>query len=175
MMAAMKHCCPTFAQKKPLRALVALAGLLSASFLAFALVSQYGFGLFPCELCIKQRVPYALIVGVAVLAWGLKISEKWAWWLVLLCAGLFVADAGIAFYHAGVEMHWFPGPSACTASSEPQTLEEMRKAIMEADLVSCDQPMAHVLGLSMAAWNGVAAVGSAALMLLGLRCARKKA
>ena len=165
--------CSVSACKSPMRALLWVAAALSASFLAFALVSQYGFGLFPCELCIKQRVPYALIMLVAGLAALLRVGEKKARWLVGLCVVLFLADAGIAFYHAAVEMHWIQGPSSCTSSTAPQTLEEMRKAIMEAELVSCDQPMAHVMGLSMAAWNGLAALGSAGLMVLGLCCRRK--
>lgn len=160
------------------RRLLALAGLLSVAFLAVALVSQYGFGLFPCELCIKQRVPYALIAIIALpvaMMKGVGAGVRRA--VVWLCALLFLVDAGIAFYHTGVELHWFPGPSSCTASTEPQTLEEMRRAILEAELVSCDQPMAHVMGLSMAAWNGIAALGSGLLMLWGLcaiRCKAKK-
>jgi len=155
------------------RALVWLSGLASGCFLVFALVSEYGFGLFPCELCLAQRVPYAVMVGLGVVACVVK-SPKIMWFFALLCAGLFFVDAGIAFYHAAVEMHWITGPSACTANTQEQTLEEMRAAIMGAALVSCDQPMVHVLGLSMAAWNGVAALGCGVLMIWGLRVACDK-
>lgn len=158
----------------PMRLVVWGAALASAAFLSFALVSQYGFGLFPCELCLAQRVPYALILllgGVAAAVRRPKLLSA----LAAACALLFAADAGIAGYHAGVERHWFPGPSACTASTEAQTLEEMRRAILEAELVSCDQPMAYMLGLSMAEWNGIAASASALLTLWGMRRAQRKA
>ena len=85
-------------------------------------------------------------------------APKILWRVVLLAGFLFAIDAGIAAYHAGVELHVFPGPAACTNTSQaPQTLEEMRREIMNAPLVACDQPMLEVLGLSMAAWNAIAA------------------
>jgi len=34
--------------------------LASGGALAFALTSQYAFGLLPCDLCHMQRTPYAL-------------------------------------------------------------------------------------------------------------------
>ena len=166
--------CTLITQRLSRRALLFAAAGFSAFFLAFALVSQYGFGLFPCELCIKQRIPYALMIPLALPFTLRRFSERARGRVVALCLLLFMADALIAFYHAGVELHWLPGPSSCTASTEPQTLEEMRRALLEAELVSCDQPMVHVLGLSMAAWNGLAALGSAVLMGLGLCCIRNK-
>lgn len=166
--------CPVISQRLSRRCLLLLAAVLSAGFLGFALVSQYGFEQFPCELCLKQRVPYALIIVLALPFTLKRFSEKARGRAVALCLLLFLADSGIAFYHTAVELHWIPGPSSCTSGTEPQTLEEMRRAIMEAELVSCDQPMAHFLGLSMAAWNGLAALGSAVLMGMGLRCTRRE-
>ena len=73
-------------------------------------------------------------------------------------------------------MKIFAGPSACTSDAKTgQTLEEMRAAIMNAQLVPCDQPMAKFLGLSMAMWNaiaaGVLAVGS---FVLAQKCHRRQ-
>lgn len=155
------------------RRLVWLAAAYSAVMLAVALVSQYGFGLYPCELCLAQRVPYALIVALGVGAWLVRSPKVWMW-MALGVTALFFVDAGIAYYHFGVELHIFKGPSACTASTEPQTLEEMRAALLNAALVSCDQPMLHVLGLSMAGWNALAACAGGAAMFWSL-CAMRKA
>jgi disulfide bond formation protein DsbB len=67
---------PYFMQKITTKMLVVLAGASSAAFLAFALISQYGFHLHPCELCLAQRVPYALIVLVAILSCLCFSSER---------------------------------------------------------------------------------------------------
>jgi disulfide bond formation protein DsbB len=166
--------CAVFQRYLNVKRLVLLAAAVSAFFLGFALVSQYGFGLFPCELCLMQRVPYAAIMGIGVMALFVR-APRALWGMAALCAVLFAVDSGIGLYHALVEMHIVTGPSACTASTKPQTLEEMRAAIMNAQLVSCDQPMVHVLGLSMAGWNALAAAGSAVMMALGLRCVGKRA
>jgi len=130
----------------------------AAGALAFALIAQYGFGLHPCELCLAQRYPYALIIAIAALAFFRVKSPKMAWQLAFLCGLLFLVDSGIAFYHAGVELHWFSGPTACTSSTGAgETIEQLRAAIMNAPLVACDQAMASFMGLSMAAWNSLAA------------------
>lgn len=155
------------------RRLVWLSAGLSALFLGFALVSQYGFGLYPCELCLAQRVPYALIMALGVVAFFVKQPRGWMR-LAVACAALFLIDAGIAYYHFGVELHIFKGPSACTASTEPQTLEEMRQQLLNAALVSCDQPMVHVLGLSMAGWNALAAGACGAALFWSLCVIRKR-
>ena len=163
-----------FTKRNPLRALVSLAGLISAGFLGAALVGQYGFHLHPCELCIAQRVPYALIIIVAAAAQWLKPSQQTLWKLALLCVALFAADAAIAAYHTGVELGFVSGPSACTNSDKPgATIEEMRAAIMNAQLVPCDQPMAYFLGISMAGWNFFAASFSGVFTFLMLKRIRR--
>jgi len=161
---------------KPCWSLVLAAAAVSVAMLGVALVGQYGFGLHPCELCLAQRYPYALIalIGFAGVKWGR--SERVLGRIALVCGLLFLADAGIAAYHAGVELGIFTGPSGCTNhNTGEQTLEEMRAAIMNAALVPCDQPMAHILGLSMAGWNAVAATFFAVGMFAAPRLVRRYA
>ena len=111
-----------------------LALLASLFSLAFALVSEYGFHLKPCELCIFQRIPYAVVCLLALL--GLW-KKRWARGIVLLVAFSFLIDSGIAFYHAGVEQHWFPGPEACTDKGGAETLTV--EQILEKLRKSCDR------------------------------------
>ncbi len=126
--------------------------------LATALVGQYVFGLHPCDLCIYQRIPYAAIIAIGVVGGLLVKSQKIRYALVIICALLFLLDASIAGYHTGVELGVFKGPTACSSnSSGEKTLEELRAEIMNAPLVTCAQAMIYVLGLSMAAWNMIAA------------------
>jgi disulfide bond formation protein DsbB len=149
-----------------LRLVVMLAGLAAALMLSVALIGQYGFDLYPCELCIYQRYPYAALVLLGVAAFFIR-KPSWLKPMAWLGALLFAVDAGIAFYHSGVELGWFKGLSGCSNDpSQDMTLEEMRAAIMNAPLVTCDQAMIEVLGLSMAAWNGIAAAVMALSMVV---------
>lgn len=136
------------------RKLIAILGLFSAFMLGSALIGQYGFNLHPCELCIKQRYPYAAIIAISLAGYFFIKSPRTLSALVAICGVLFFADAAIAFYHTGVEYGWFPGPDSCSSGDESNmTLEEMRAAIMNAPLVTCAQAMAYIFGFSMAAWN----------------------
>ena len=142
------------------RLLLALAGF-SAGMLGTALIGQYGFNLHPCHLCILQRYPYAAIIALGLFGFFAIKNSKIQKYLLLACIVLLFVDGSIAFYHAGVELGIFPGPSGCTSSGKTgQTLEELRAEILGAPLVTCDQAMIHVLGLSMAAWNSIAAFGA---------------
>ncbi len=156
------------------RRLLFLQALISALILGAALVSQYGFGLYPCELCLAQRVPYALIVLIGAFgAWFCR-NLRWQRWLIFLNAALFFADAGIAGYHAGVEAGVFPGPDACSSKGGgEESLEELRQMILNAPRVSCDQAQFYFLGLTMAAWNALAALGLAVLSVYFMRKQKK--
>lgn len=147
------------------RAFLLLFAAASALILAAALLAQYGFGLHPCHLCLLQRYPYAGVILAGLAGAFLLSAHEKRRHALLACALLFALGAGIAAYHTGVEYGVIPGPSSCTNDSTGEmSLEEMRKQIMNAPLVSCDQPMARVLGVSLAGWN---ALLYAFLMILG--------
>ena len=152
------------------RQLLGVQALFAAFMLTSALIGQYGFNLHPCDLCILQRYPYAAMIGMGALGYYLVRSETLRFWLVLIGMALLFADAGIAFYHTGVEYGWFKGPDACsnTVTGE-MTLEDMRAAIMNAPLVTCAQAMAYIFGLSMAAWNAMMAFAAGLATLIMVR------
>lgn len=155
-----------------LKKLLLLQAFAAFGALVVAWVSQYGFALFPCELCMFQRYPYMAIVVVGATV-ALFAPAKFCKWAAVFCAALFALDAGIAAYHTGVELDFFAGPTACSGgAASGQTLEEMRAAIMNAPLVSCKQAMGYFLGLSMAMWNGFYATTCFILSVVGLRYAK---
>jgi disulfide bond formation protein DsbB len=125
----------------------------SAVVLGSALSSQYWGGLVPCELCILQRWPWAVAITISIVA--LFVGDRRSLpWLALALGFVFLVSIGFAFYHLGVEQHWFAGPSACTpGTSAPATLEEMRQRILNAQVVRCDQPQWSLYGVSLAGWN----------------------
>ncbi len=147
------------------RALALVLLLVTAAGLGAAYVMQYGFGLEPCELCLYQRYPY--MAAVAVLAVGLGTGRlQLALALALL---LYLTDAGIALFHTGVEAGIFALPEGCAAAGGPAgDLAELKARLLAAEPPRCDRPAAVFLGLSIAAWNALLALGLAALAAFAL-------
>jgi len=139
--------------------------LASAIVLGAALASQYFGGLAPCELCLLQRWPWsvAIVITIVVVFAGDRAALPW---VALLLAVVFAIGSGLAFYHVGVEQHWYPGPTACTAGgNRAGTVEELRQQLLNQQPVQCDQPAFRLLGVSMAGWNLLASLVMTGLCL----------
>jgi disulfide bond formation protein DsbB len=146
-------------------------GLLGVAILslASAYLAEYGFGLKPCILCLYERVPYAVVLVAAFLMLALKKSPAANAWLKLLCALTFSVGAGIAFFHVGVEHHWWEGTEKCSGSTLAKTLEELKSQILGAPAVRCDEPAFVFLGISMAGYNLLWSVFLAGLTFYSLK------
>jgi disulfide bond formation protein DsbB len=121
--------------------------------LGAALISQYGFGLEPCELCLLQRWPYVATIVIGLLAAAVVRRGKGQAGLVLLAGLVFLIGAGIAFFHVGVEQHLWAGTAECTGPAGGDSIEALRKQLVGRPIVRCDQVAFRFLGVSMAGWN----------------------
>jgi disulfide bond formation protein DsbB len=133
--------------------LAAASAVLGAAWL-FQLVG----GLVPCELCLYERWPYyaALVLALVALAFPTAGGPRAG---LALLGLLFLASAALGFYHAGVEQHWFAGPSSCTSSgSAAETLEQFKARLLGQKTVMCDEIQWSVFGLSLAALNAIASL-----------------
>jgi len=165
---------PFYSGKIPAAHLVpALALGASLTALAAAYGSQYWGGLTPCVLCLYQRAAYGAVTlfAAGALGFALKDREKSARFLTGLCALGFLTGAGIAFYHVGVEQHWWTGSEACVgaAARSAQTIEELRAQLMAAPLTRCDDVAWSLFGISMAGYNVFVSLVLAATTVVGLR------
>jgi disulfide bond formation protein DsbB len=142
--------------------------LASIAVVGGALLSQYVGGLQPCELCLYQRWPYYGVI-VVTLAATIAGSRGLTSVVMAVAALAFVIGAGIAFYHVGVEQHWFAGPSACTGTAAGDSLEEFQRRLLAQQPVACDQPQWTLVGVSLAGWNLLVSLGLAAVCLAALR------
>lgn len=126
--------------------------LICVGTLAAAYLSQYGFGLKPCILCLYQRIPYFFAIGFGICGF---IFQKHAKAFVLMATGAFLANAGVAGFHVGVEQGWWPGLPSCGGQILPEsaTLEELRAALTQQEIVRCDKPAFELFGISMAGYN----------------------
>src|SRR5260370_23738480 len=125
----------------------------SAVVLGGALVSQYWGGLAPCELCLLQRWPWGVAIVISFVA--TMVGSRAAFpWVALLLAAVFIGSSGLAFYHVGVEQHWFAGPTACSgAATAADTLEALKAQILHQQPVRCHGPALSLLVISLAGWN----------------------
>lgn len=152
--------------------LIFLAAAGSAALLAGAFAFQYIGGLAPCHLCLVQRYPHGVAVGIGVLALLIPAgllgrALPWAGALAAL------TTAGYGAYHTGVERHWWPGPDTCTSAPIGQlSAKDLLAKIQAAPVVQCDQVAWQMFGLSMASWNMVA---SLVLVAVWVMAARKSA
>lgn len=144
------------------KAALGLIALISISALTTAFLSEGFLGLEPCVLCIYQRYPFAFaaligIIGSAICKSAFRIRV-----MLGLSSIIFAINSAIAFYHSGVERHWwvsaFEGCKMNFASDTPQSFLEN---IMSAPAASCDSiPWQDpILGLSMANINVILCAG----------------
>lgn len=144
-----------------------LALLLPTALIGGALISQYGFGLYPCEMCHWQRWPHyaAMLVALGALMLGQRPGGRAMLWLAIL---LIATSGAIGLFHAGVEYHWWQGLTTCT-SNGPMTMDDL----LGQPLVRCDVPQWQIFGISLAGFNALFSLGGAALIgWLALREAR---
>src|SRR6266481_5594099 len=142
----------------PTRMFAGFVLVASAIVLGTALLSEYWGGLAPCELCLMQRWPWAaaIVISLVVVLVGERAGLAW---VALLLGLVFAIGVVLAFYHVGVEQHWFAGPTACTASeSGAMTLEQMKQQILGTAPVLCDRPAWTLFGVSLAGWNLLASL-----------------
>lgn len=143
--------------------LLPLAMLASAGALATALIAQYGFGLEPCVLCSYQRIPYGAVLLIGLFAFAFGEWDRKA--VGHLLGVIFLAGAGLAFYHNGVEQHWWEAATACGATGLiPTTVDELKHLLSGNMPKACDQIDWTLFGLSMTVYN------TAASLVLALGC-----
>ncbi|MBC2664503.1 disulfide bond formation protein B [Novosphingobium flavum] len=148
-----------------------LALLVPAALLGGAYTSQYGFGLFPCEMCWWQRYAHFAALPFALLAFALPKAR----WPIALAALAIAVSGLIGGYHAGVEYGWWEGFTTCTSAVQLGGSGDPLDAIMnKAPLVSCDQAQWTLFGISLAGFNFAISLGGALLVAALLRRSAKE-
>ncbi len=137
----------------------ALALAIPAALLGGAYISQYGFDLFPCEMCWWQRWPHFAALALALVSFFGAPQRVW-----VALAGLAIITSGlIGGFHAGVEYGWWEGITGCsTMASDVDVMD-----ISAAPLIRCDVAPWDLFGISLAGWNFlISCIGGAAVLAL---------
>jgi disulfide bond formation protein DsbB len=141
---------------------VAVATILGAWYF------QYVLKLPPCPLCLEERLPYhvvialSLLVVIAALA-GAPRQILAVGFIAIILAML--CGAALGTYHAGVEWHFWAGPTDCSGPiTDFKSGGSLLSQLQTINVVRCDEAAWRFLGISLAGYNVLI---SLALALIG--------
>jgi disulfide bond formation protein DsbB len=132
---------------------------------------QYVMGLAPCQLCLEQRIPYYVVIPLAVVVAATALDglrrEVIIAGLVMLALVMLVST-GLAAYHAGVEWKWWAGPAECSGPIKSLgTTADLLRDMQSANLMRCDEAW-RFFGISLADVNVLISIALAALAIWGV-------
>jgi disulfide bond formation protein DsbB len=151
---------------------------LALAILAIAVASIVGafvfeaLGYAPCELCLKERIPYYAAIPVAGFAvlFAARGAKSLLHAAFVALALIFSASAVFGAYHAGIEWGFWPGPKECSGLLDrPRSVEDFLAQLQSVKVARCDVPALRILGLSFAGWNAIISAGLAGLAIKGMR------
>ena len=144
--------------------LIALATITAAW--TFEIVGGYK----PCPLCLQQRWASYFSLPVLGQIWLRMITlqadlDVVRWGLNAVTIAMAI-NAGMGFYHSGVEWGWFEGPASCSSGAG---LSGGLPDLSKATVINCSEVQWRMLGLSFAGWNMVVSAVIAAIAALGVK------
>ena len=166
--------------ERPRPAPVAAAALAIAAAGVAALLGayffEYGLHYQPCELCLKQRIPYfvaiPLALAVALAAWRQAPRPLLVVGLAALALAM-LSGVALAVYHAGVEWHLWQGPRECTGDPNFGRTGSLIEQLNTVRVVRCDEAAWRLFGVSLAGYNALISAVLACVALFALRALRR--
>ncbi len=150
-----------------------IAALVSAAALGAAVASERVLGLVPCALCLWERWPYRITIGVGILALLLPRQILLGVMALVLLAGF-----GLGVVHVGVEHGWWPSPLPECAAPDlgGGTMSERLARMPMFPSKPCDEPTYLIAGLpiSMAAMNMLLALALAVFLAISAATRRSQ-
>ena len=166
------------AHAEPAAAAALAIFVISAATLAGAWYFQLVVGLPPCPLCLEERIAYHIVIPLSLLMAIAALVRAPPKLLMVGFAVIIVAMAcnvALGAYHAGVEWHWWAGPTDCTGPlTDLRAGGSLLNSLQSIHVVRCDEAAWRFLGISLAGYNALISLLLAALAAFGL-VARKPA
>ena len=130
-----------------------IVGLACCLVLATAYAFEYLANLQPCVLCIYQRIPYAVAIGLMLLTIILRKHSQANLILFIAASVVFAVGSAIAIFHIGVEQQLWQGTPECGNFINTASVEALRKQLLAQPIVRCDEVAWSLFGISMAGYN----------------------
>ena len=128
--------------------------LISIIAILSALIAEYFYGLQPCELCLKQRHPYYLIIIITTLIFIIPYTYKIMIYILIQLATIY--GLYYSLWHVGVENKLLNGPTGCSASlSISSNTADLKQQILNKQVISCDEVIWSLFGISAASFNTI--------------------
>ena len=123
----------------------------------------------PCKLCIYQRIPYFIIILLAISYLLLKNQslKKITFIFYIL---IFFFSLIMAIHHLGVEKNLWNSVTSCDAEIKNFTNnKDLKEFLLNKDFISCNQVTFQFLGLSLAGYNVIISLILLGLSIIGFR------
>ncbi len=149
---------------------------LGAATLLGAWYFELALKIAPCPLCLEERIPYHIVVPLSLLlavAALVRAPQKLIAVGFLAIMAAVLCGGALSVYHAGVEWHWWPGPTDCSGPvTDFKAKGSLLQQLQSVQLIRCDEAAWRFLGLSLSGYNALISLALAAIAGFGLR-ARK--
>ena len=124
---------------------ISLISIISAYFIEYILGHQ------PCNLCLIERIPYALSIILIILNYTFIKNEKFT---ILLLILVLTFSFIISFYHFGIEQSFFKESSVCGLKNASDIIskEELLKQL-QVKIISCKDVTFKIFGFSLTTVN----------------------
>ncbi len=125
--------------------LISFISIISAYFI------EYILGFQPCNLCLIQRIPYALSIILLIINSIFNKNEKF---FIILLILIFIFSFAISFYHFGIEQGFFEESAVCLLKSDSNIIskEELLKQLSQKN-ISCKDVTFKIFGMSLTTFN----------------------
>jgi len=163
---------PAYGDANPALVSALAVTAIAAATLAGAWFFELVLDIRPCPLCLEQRYAYYLAIPLGVLtalaaAKGAPRAVLLAGLAVLAAATL--GNAWLGTYHAGVEWHFWQGPTDCTGTiGNLGSASSLLERLDTVKVVRCDEVQWRFLGLSLAGYNVLISLLMAAIAAWGI-------
>ena len=124
--------------------------ILSILILTSALIIEYIFGYLPCNLCVIERIPYALAIIILFLNYNFKKDQIFYSVLLIL---VFLFSTLISIYHFGIEQGFIDESIVCLSENlDLITKEDILNSLQELR-ISCKDVAFKIFGFSLTTYN----------------------
>ena len=124
--------------------------VISIIALFFAFIVEYILGHQPCNLCLFERVPYALSILIIIFYFKKNFKKKN---LTIILAIFFIIGTFLSIYHLGIEQGIFKESFVCSASDNLNLNKEQLLQQLQKMSISCKNVTFRIFGFSLTTYN----------------------